>query len=99
VRLENVKAGAGSAHRARAQNELARRGASDPGWTLLFPREAPGPYGAEVEVRPLDRSPETLAALVTVAVGPREDPRYDVHLPLTGHDLTALALARGARAS
>ncbi len=88
LRFENVKAGPGSAGKAASQNTIAREGLANPDMRYLFPD------GDRFREPALDRSQAVQDALIAVTVGPADDPRYDVALPLTGHDLTAMAMRR-----
>jgi hypothetical protein len=86
VRFENVKAGVGTASKAAAQNDVALAGWTDPHVHYLFPTDV----GSMREPR-LDRSAEARAQIDTETVGPADDARYSASLPLSSHDITALA--------
>ena len=86
VRFENVKAGIGSAAKARSQNTIAQQGWTDPSIRFLFPDDEGGYH-----IPKLDRSTQAADRITTLTVGPNDDPRYDAHLPLSMHDITLLS--------
>jgi hypothetical protein len=90
VRFENVKAGVGTASKAAAQNDVALAGWTDPQVHYLFPTD-----GGPMREPRLDRTAEARAQIDTETVGPADDARYSASLPLSSHDITALAHKRG----
>lgn len=90
VRFENVKAGVGTASKAAAQNEVALAGWTDPHVRYLFPTAS-----ERMREPRLDRSEAARAQIATETVGPADDKRYSAALPLSSHDITALAHRRG----
>lgn len=90
VRFENVKAGVGTASKAAAQNEVALAGWTDPHVRYLFPTAS-----ERMREPRLDRSEAARAQIETETAGPADDARYTAALPLSSHDITALAHRRG----
>lgn len=90
VRFENVKAGVGTASKAAAQNEVALAGWTDPHVRYLFPTAS-----ERMREPRLDRSEAARAQIETETAGPADDSRYTAALPLSSHDITALAHRRG----
>jgi hypothetical protein len=92
IRMENVKAGNGSAADARKQNRVAIDALARPSVRLLCRPKNAGRNTYE-DIRP--RLDAASGAPEAATVGPSGDPRYDVALPLSAGDITEVARRLG----